>query len=106
MGCEAIFLQAAALCMVRLYNVMKKSGLRDNGDRTKIGVYERVAARLGLSLFDYTCRKTAAVAGVTSLVVGVSRVEQLEAAVAALGGEGRLPSFNALAAATHAEAKL
>ena len=39
-----------------------------------------------MPLSDYVLRRSAAVAGVTSLIVGVSRLEQLEAAVNALGG--------------------
>ena len=52
----------------------------------KVELFEKLAARHGLSLFDYTCRRTAAVPGITSLIIGVTRVEQLEAAVRALGG--------------------
>ena len=52
----------------------------------KVGVLSRVAARSGMPLSDYVLRRSAAVAGVTSLIVGVSRLEQLEAAVNALGG--------------------
>ena len=37
----------------------------------KVATYERVAARFGLSLYEYVARKSASVAGVTSLVIGV-----------------------------------
>ena len=42
-----------------------------------MGTYERVAARFGMSLYEYVTRKSSAVAGVTSLVIGVSRLEQV-----------------------------
>jgi hypothetical protein len=40
----------------------------------------------GLSLFDYVVRRSAATAGITSLVVGATKVSQIEQAVLALGG--------------------
>ena len=52
----------------------------------KVELFEKVAAKHGLSLFDYSVRRTAATPGITSLIIGVTRIEQLEAAVSALGG--------------------
>lgn len=43
------------------------------------------ATQGGVSLLDYTLRTTLAVPGITSIILGVKRVEQLEAAVRALG---------------------
>ena len=42
--------------------------------------------REGLSLFDYVVRRSAATAGITSLIIGATKVEQIDRAVAALGG--------------------
>lgn len=48
---------------------------------------ERAAAAAGLRLLAYPLRQTLAVAGVASLVIGVTRPEQLEAAVRAVQQE-------------------
>jgi len=50
-------------------------------------------------------RKTAAVSGVTSLVIGVSKLSQLEDAVRAMSGGSGLSQFYQLAKEKHAEVR-
>ena len=49
---------------------------------------EAEAREQGLSLFDYVIRTTVDTPGITSIVLGVKRIDQLEAAVQALGNGG------------------
>jgi aryl-alcohol dehydrogenase-like predicted oxidoreductase len=49
----------------------------------------------GVSLYDYTLRTTLAVPGITSIILGVKRSEQIEAAVRAVGVRGSQPSASA-----------
>jgi hypothetical protein len=55
--------------------------------------------------YEYTLRKTAAVSGVTSLVIGVSKLSQLEDAVRAMSGGSGLSQFYQLAKEKHAEVR-
>ena len=59
-------------------------GLEDADLRERTAALAAEATAAGRSLFDYALRATAAVPGITSLILGVSRAEQIDAAVAAL----------------------
>jgi len=62
------------------------AGKLEEGTLKKVALLERAATRHGLSLFDYVVRTSLKATGVTSLIVGCTKPEQLEAAVAALRG--------------------
>ena len=62
------------------------SGKLEHSALEKVALFERVAAQEGMGLLEYVVRRTAATAGITSLIVGATKVSQIEAAVAALGG--------------------
>lgn len=50
----------------------------------KIGILSATAEASGLSLFDYTIRTTVSTPGITSIILGVKRPEQLQQAIGAL----------------------
>ena len=58
--------------------------LEDGDTRAQIAALHAQAQAQNLSLFDYTLRTTAAVPGITSLILGVKGPEQIDAAVQAL----------------------
>ncbi|MFH1570552.1 MAG: aldo/keto reductase [Gemmatimonadota bacterium] len=60
-------------------------GLGEEGVMAALADLERQAAAAGLSLYAFALRRTLAVPGIASIVVGLRRVEQLVAAVAAVG---------------------
>ncbi|MBT4502587.1 MAG: hypothetical protein HOC74_32950, partial [Gemmatimonadetes bacterium] len=60
-------------------------------DESVMGELQRLAAQAeerGMDLFEYTLRTTVAVAGITSIILGIKRSEQIEMAVRVFGGEG------------------
>ena len=61
------------------------ASLEDAAVREQISGLTEEAGKQGLSLYEYTVRTTANTPGITSIIVGVKRAEQLGAAIQALG---------------------
>jgi aryl-alcohol dehydrogenase-like predicted oxidoreductase len=59
-------------------------GLEDRETLQSLATLEAAAATANQGLFEYVLRQSVTVPGITSLILGVSRVEQLESAVRAL----------------------
>jgi aryl-alcohol dehydrogenase-like predicted oxidoreductase len=58
-------------------------------DEVVMGELQKLAAQAkerGMGLFEYTLRATVAVAGITSIILGIKRSEQIEMAVRVFGG--------------------
>jgi len=58
-------------------------------DDSAMGELQELAAHAeerGMELFEYTLRTTVAVAGITSIILGIKRNEQIESAVRVFGG--------------------
>jgi L-glyceraldehyde 3-phosphate reductase len=58
--------------------------LKDQQALTEVRALGLQAQEKGLSLFDYVIRTTASTPGITSIILGVKRPEQLEQAILAL----------------------